>query len=126
MHIDRAIDLALPDRLLGILAEHRRNLDSLLDERLERKDAAAFSAFRELHKSLISSWTHLHNTLLSRDVSSTLTVREREVSRLAAFGLSNKEIAERLGIEVSTVSKIVLNAMNKTGVDRRRELGAFV
>ena len=32
VHIDKAIALALPDGLLGILVEHRTNLDNLLDD----------------------------------------------------------------------------------------------
>lgn len=126
MHIDKAIELALPDRLFGILAEYRRNLDTLLDDRLILKDEGALLKVRELHKVMLASWVKLHNSLHSRNISSALTVREREISRLAAFGLSNAEIAKRLCIAVSTVRKIILLAMNKTGVDRRRDLGAFV
>lgn len=126
MHIDKAIDLALPDRLFGILAEYRRNLDTVLDDRLILKDKDAFSATKELHRTMLASWIKLHNSLHSRNISSALTVREREISRLAAFGLSNMEIAKRLNISVSTVRKIILTAMNKTGTDKRRDLGAFV
>lgn len=125
-HIDRAIDLALPDNLLGILAEHRRNLDNLLDDRLLLKDEKALARLKELHKVLLEGFTKLHNSLLSKSVSNALTNREREVARLAAFGLQNKEISARLNIEVATVRKIILNAMNKTGVEKRRDLGAFV
>lgn len=126
MHIDKAIALALPDRLYGILAEYRRNLDTILDDRLMERDKEAFLRTKELHKEMLASWTRLHNSLHSKNISLALTVREREISRLAAFGLSNAEIAKRLNIAVSTVRKIILVAMNKTGTDKRRELGAFV
>lgn len=126
LHIDKAIELALPDNLLGILAEHRRNLDNLLDDRLLLKDEKALANLKELHKVLLNGFTKLHNSLLSRSVSNALTNREREVARLAAFGLQNKEISARLNIEVATVRKIIVNAMNKTGVEKRRDLGAFV
>lgn len=126
IHIDKAIDLALPDNLLGILAEHRRNLDTLLDDRLLLKDEKALAKLKELHKGLREGFTKLHNSLLSRNVSNALTAREREVARLAAFGLQNKEISARLNIEIATVRKIIVNAMNKTGVEKRRDLGAFV
>ncbi len=125
-HIDKAIALALPDNLLGILAEHRRNFDSLLDDRLQLADEKAFVRFKELHKGLLEGWTKLHNSLLSRSVSSALTVREREIARLAAFGISNSEIAKRLYMSVDSVKKAIFRIMNKTGAAKREELGAYV
>ena len=126
IHIDKAIALALPDDLLGILAEHRRNLDTLLDDRLMQADPVAFARFKVLHKGMLEGWTKLHNSLLSRSVSNALSIREREVARLAAFGLSNVEIAAQLSVSVDTVKKSIFRIMNKTGVDKRDQLGAFV
>ncbi len=126
LHIDKAIALALPDGLLGILAEHRRQFDSLLDDRLLLADAQAYKKYKELHRGLLEGWTRLHNSLLSRSVSNAFTVREREVARLAAFGLSNSEIAQQLRITVSMAKKAVYDAMNKAGCNKREELGAYV
>ncbi len=126
IHIDKAIALALPDGLLGILAEHRRNFDNLLDDRLMLADTEAYTRFKALHKGLSEGWMKLHNSLLSRSVSGTLTVRQREMCRLAAFGLSDSEIAKRMNVAVSHVKKELFNAKNKTGAMNRRELGAYV
>ena len=68
----------------------------------------------------------MHNSLLSKSVSRALTIREREIARLAAFGLSNAEISHQLHISVDSVKKAIYDAMNKTGVDKREKLGAFV
>ena len=125
-HVDAAIALALPDGLLGILAEYRRNLDYLLDDRLIQADPEAYKRYKELHRGLLDNWTKLHNSLLSKSVSRELTIREREIARLAAFGLSNSEISHRLHISVDSVKKAVYDAMNKTGVNKREKLGAFV
>ncbi len=125
-HIDKAIALALPDDLLGILAEHRRNFDSLLDDRLRLADEKAFLRFKKLHTGLLDGWTKLHNSLLSKSVSNALTIREREVARLAAFGLSNTEIANQLHITVAMVKKAVYDAMNKSGCNKREKLGAYI
>ncbi len=125
-HIDKAIALALPDNLLGILAEHRRNLDTLLDDRLELADPAAYKRYIELHRGLLEGWTKLHNSLLSRNVSSALTPRQREICRLASFGFTDAEIAKRTYLSLSTIKKEIHLAKNKTGMDKRDELGAFV
>lgn len=125
-HLDKAIDLVLPDRLFGILAEHRRQLDYLLDERLEYKDKEAYMKYKELHQQLLSGWTKIHNAVLERTVSMHLSIREREIARLAAFGLSNQEITERLHISLSAVKKALYDAMNKTGANRRTELKYYI
>jgi DNA-binding NarL/FixJ family response regulator len=51
-----------------------------------------------------------------------LTVREREVVDLIAEGLTNKEIAGRLQIEVATVKNHVHNILEKLEVSRRSEV----
>jgi DNA-binding NarL/FixJ family response regulator len=50
-----------------------------------------------------------------------LTQREVEIAGLIDGGLSNKEIARRLGIEVSTVKNHVHNILEKLQVHRRGE-----
>lgn len=50
-----------------------------------------------------------------------LTAREQEVVRLMGEGLSNKQIASRLSIEVATVKNHVHNILEKLKVGRRAE-----
>ncbi|HZR94177.1 MAG TPA: response regulator transcription factor [Gaiellaceae bacterium] len=50
-----------------------------------------------------------------------LTARERQIVQLIAEGLSNKEIARRLCIEVATVKNHVHNILDKLQVNRRTE-----
>lgn len=55
-----------------------------------------------------------------------LTEREREIVTLAARGLSNRAIAERLVISVRTVEGHVYNATAKLGATRRSDFAAFL
>ena len=125
-HIDRAIALALPDRLLGVLAEHRRQLGYLLDDRLALVDPEALKELKALHKQLNAGWTKLHNAVLEKSVSIALSPREREIARLAAFGCSDAQIAAQLNLSKSTVKSIISMAKNKTGAIKRSELVAFI
>jgi len=54
--------------------------------------------------------------------ASTLTSRESEIVTLAAEGLSNAEIADRLVLSVRTVESHIYRAMHKLGVSDRRDL----
>ncbi len=50
-----------------------------------------------------------------------LTEREREVLRLLAEGASNREMARRLVVSVSTAKKHVYNICGKLGVQSRTQ-----
>ena len=56
---------------------------------------------------------------------STLTEREREIVGLAAEGLSNDEIAQRLGVSSATARTHVSRAMVKLGARDRAQLVVF-
>jgi DNA-binding NarL/FixJ family response regulator len=55
-----------------------------------------------------------------------LTPREVQILRLVDLGLSNKEIADRLCIEVHTVKNHVHNVLAKCGVRRRADAAAIL
>lgn len=56
----------------------------------------------------------------------SLTAREREVAQLIDRGLSNKEIATRLRIELPTVKNHVHSILEKVDVSRRDEAAAVL
>lgn len=120
-HIDKAITLALPDRLLGILAEHWRQLDNLLDDRLSLVDTAAAKQTRELHRTFAAGQAVLSGKLRNRSIASNLSTREREVAKLISFGFTNRQVAKTTGISETTVKTVVKNIMQKTGLGSRED-----
>jgi DNA-binding NarL/FixJ family response regulator len=56
------------------------------------------------------------------DTPESLTAREREVLELLADGLSNRRVAERLGISEHTVKFHVASIYGKLGASSRAEL----
>ena len=117
-HIDRAIALALPDRLYGFLAEYCRVLDNLLGQRIVRIDEAAWEEVRRLYKIYNEGWSRLSGSVRGKNISTTLSAREREVAKLAAFGMQNSEIAEKLHMSLSGVKQAIRIVSEKTGVPR--------
>lgn len=59
-------------------------------------------------------------------VATPLTARELEIVRLVVDGLSNRAIAERLGISPRTVQAHIATAMRKTRVYTRTQLAVSV
>lgn len=56
----------------------------------------------------------------------TLTSREHDVIRLIERGLSNREIAEELSIEITTVKNHVHRILEKLSLHRRGQVAALV
>jgi non-specific serine/threonine protein kinase len=54
-----------------------------------------------------------------------LSVREREVARLVAEGLTNKAIAARLHLSVRTIESHIHHALTKTGLINRTQLATW-
>lgn len=125
-HLDKAIRLCLADELYGLLVEHRRQLGLFLDDHLARIDPEALKKVKTLYKQFQAGWTRLHNAVLDRSVEESLTVREREVARLAAFGLTNQEIAAQLSVSTHTVRSLLDSARDKIGADRRIDLALYI
>lgn len=54
-----------------------------------------------------------------------LSPRQTEIAKLAAKGLKNREIADKLGIEYSTVKFQLHEIFRKLKIDRRAYLSKF-
>ncbi len=117
-HIDSALTLALPDKLYGLIAEYGRTLNPLLEQRISLVDPNAATEIKNLYKAYNEGWSRLSGSVRGKTLVTTLTQKEREVAKLAAFGMQNREIAEKLHISLSSVKQAIRIVMEKTGVSR--------
>ena len=117
-HIDKAIELALPDKFYGVLAEYCRALDSLMEKRLTLIDEAAWKEVKKLYKIYNEGWSKLSGAVRGKTILTTLSDKEREVAKLAAFGMGNQEIADHLHISLSVVKQAVRIVSEKSGLPR--------
>ncbi len=125
-HIDKAIALALPDGLYGILVEYVRHFDGLLEERIALVDPSCELIVKELYRTYSIGWARLSGTVRNRYIATNLTSREREIAKLVAFGFTTKEIAAMIYISESTVKQTVLRVVQKTGVKDRSEFSSIL
>ena len=125
-HLDKAIKLCVADRMYGLLAEFCRILGTLMEERLDAIAAEIAPTVKKLYKIYNAGWTKVHNIVMERRFFEKLTTREREVARLAAFGLTNQQIAAHFYLSEASVKSIIKNAKDKTGANSRAELGEYI
>ena len=59
------------------------------------------------------------------NLTATLTKRETQIAELIAWGLSKKEVAEKLFISPRTVENTARSIYEKTGVTKANELSAW-
>ena len=117
-HVDRAIALALPDKLYGLLSEYGRTLGPLLETRLSLVDRNVWVEVKQLYKVYNEGWSKLSGAVRGKTIITTLTPKQREVAKLAAFGMTNKEIADKLNMSPSGVKQALQAVTDKTGVGR--------
>ena len=120
-HIDKAVIKALPDKLYAIFIEYWRSLDNLLFDRIALVDQDAVKDIKEMQKKYSVNWAKISGIVRNRNIAANLTVREREIAKLSAFGFTIKEISARLHIAESTVKQTIFNVVQKTGINDRSE-----
>jgi DNA-binding CsgD family transcriptional regulator len=92
-----------------------------------REHARTGKRGKELECSTRAHWLASQHEIRTPAVHSVaqplpITDREREIVMLAAAGLSNRQIAERLSVSVRTVEGHVYRIFAKLGVERREQL----
>ena len=115
-HMDKAIALALPDGLYGVLTEYIRHFDGLLEERISLVDENCRIAITELYRQYSVGWAKLSGQVRNKYIATNLTPREHEIAKLTVFGFSVKEIAAMIHTSDSTVKQAIARIVSKTGV----------
>ncbi|MBE6593772.1 MAG: helix-turn-helix domain-containing protein [Ruminococcaceae bacterium] len=125
-HMDKAIALALKDRLYGLLTEYVRHFDGLLEERISLISESAAEAVSELHTIYRLGWSRLSGKIKNVYVATNLTQKEHEVAKLSAFGFSVKEIAAMLYVSESTIKQTIARVIHKAGLQDKSEFSYII
>jgi Response regulator containing a CheY-like receiver domain and an HTH DNA-binding domain len=121
-YIDRAVALALPDRLFVALGAFASRFDGMMEKTIAKYDKHAAALIRRINRRYMSGMDALTARYAADELPETLTRRERDVARLAAGGLRNSEIAQRLSVSESTVRAHLRSVFQKLDIDRRARL----
>lgn len=140
--LDTALAQAVAGHARGLANRSGDLLDTAADGFFEigalalAADAAAQAALaharsgnrgRELESSTRAHWLASQGEIRTPAVNAAaqplpVTDREREIAMLAATGLSNRQIADRLSVSVRTVDGHLYRIFAKLGIDRRDQL----
>ena len=122
--LERALTLAEPEGYVRVFVDEGAPMAALLSRLLKsrrgepqdpRSDALMGYA-RRLLAMFETPAGEAHGVLVD-----TLTAREREVLELIAAGLSNREIATRLFVAISTVKSYTNSIFRRLGVESRTQ-----
>jgi DNA-binding CsgD family transcriptional regulator len=111
-----------------LLAAEAAAQEAMVHSAAGRKGSAATACGRAaiLTARCEGARTHALLALSGDPAVSALTDRELEVVRLAASGLTNRDIAARLFVSVRTVTTHLYRSYAKLGVNRREHLAALL
>jgi len=115
-YVARAVSAGAHDYLLKTVS--RKELLEAIGSAAKNALPARSGAFRRIAGAMAK-----RESLASGDVP--LTPRETQVLRQVALGLSNREIADALGISVETVKEHVQNLLRKTALDDRTQAAVW-
>jgi two-component system, NarL family, nitrate/nitrite response regulator NarL len=131
----RLVALTVPSREQELLAYVEAGVDGFVTVEASFSElvAAITSAARgealcspTVAAALIRRLAARARELAAPEPAVALTAREREIAELIGGGLSNKQIARRLCIELPTVKNHVHHILAKLGVRGRHEAAALV
>ncbi len=115
----QALELAMPDRVYMPFVENCDFIHPLLEELQRQGDGPEdIGAILKLYRSYKRSAERMAQEHFSEQ-RPLLTAREMEIARLAAEGLSNKEIGTLLFIAPNTVKTQLKNVFTKLGINSR-------
>jgi LuxR family maltose regulon positive regulatory protein len=117
---ERALRLAEPEAYIRRFLDYGQSVVSLLQEARRRNILPDYVAFLLAAAGSTSEGSIPGAVTLIEPLSE----REKEVLRLAAAGLTNREIAQSLSISAETVKKHASAIFGKLGVANRTEAAA--
>jgi LuxR family maltose regulon positive regulatory protein len=120
--IEKAVRLMDDDGLCMVFAGFYPHIAEYIDRAAKGSPASFLKDIKKLSVAYAKGWRDVFSSLFTIPFERALTKRELEVARLAAQGLSNREIAERLIITERTVKAHLTEVFQKLGISRRSQL----
>ena len=89
-----------------------------MEKRLSLIDEEAWRDVKALYKIYNEGWSKLSGAVRGKKILTTLSNKEREIAKLAAFKMSNQEIADHLNLTLPIVKQAIRIISEKSGLSR--------
>ena len=120
--LEHAARQALPDNFVYLFAVYHVVLKGLPEKLIRKQYPEYLPRYNEIKDRFSTGYALLHTSISTNELPTSLTCREREVAELAAQGLHNSEIAEKLMVTKNTVRFHLRTVFQKLDIDRRAKL----
>lgn len=114
--------LALPDRFIGPFVETLTTMQGLTERCLMEAFPQQYDRVIRQWKQVFPQWLRAHNEISAYIIPEVLTRREHQVALYAADSLTNRQIAEKMYLSLSTIKKELSCVYDKLGITCRRQL----
>ena len=119
----------LPFGYITSIAELATYFGGLLEQLLETEFPEYYKTVTEQWERVAANWIVFHNRFAKDNITSILTLREYQMARLAAQGVSYTEIGKRFFLSGGRVKNLVDEICEKlflSGRNRRKDLAKYV
>lgn len=124
--IGQAVDFLARDGLFSNLVFYNQMTGGLVAECMAQQCPSYLEQFAQAKARMLESLASVYPEIFPDELPEKLTGREREIALLAAGGLRNEEIAERLYVSVNTVRAHLRIVFRKLNIDRRAKLAEML
>jgi len=120
--LERSAKIALADEMLHYFVGFSWKLNGMSDKLIENSYPHLLNIFMEHKEQYLIGYYALSDAISENAIPSGLTKREHEIALLAAEGLRNYEIGEKLFVSENTVRAHLRAIYQKLDIDRRTRL----
>jgi DNA-binding NarL/FixJ family response regulator len=128
-YLRSAMKKNLPHGFITAFAERMAVLSGLCEQLLEREFPEHYDAVTSQFERVTKNWVVFHNRFTQDNITLILSLKEIQMARLAAQGLSDPKIAEHFGLAYKTVKNrmdTIYDSLCISGKKRKRELAKFI
>jgi LuxR family maltose regulon positive regulatory protein len=120
--VKNAGELLLPDGMIFPLVAYSWRLGEMVSKMIRQNYPQYTEVYNTVRERFGIGWATLRESAYIGELPADLTPREYEVAKLAAEGLRNSEIAQKLVVTESTIRTHLRTIFQKLQIDRRAKL----